>query len=328
MPIKCERWFVMTGKRWIPSWHGGFVLLSFAALAFSLPSCTHYPPTTETVDPLQLRNHVETLAVQYAPRNFTEQQNLNACADYIRRVSEQLFIPVPSGREYRNVIASYGPTNGARIVVGAHYDTSGLTPGADDNASGVAGLIELARLLGRTELNQRVDLVAYSLEEPPFFATEDMGSAHHARALRAAGVDVEAMICMEMIGFFSDEKNSQRFPSFLIRMFYPNRGNYIAVIGSWGDRQLIRKVKKSMRGATDLPVYSMSAPKSFPGLDLSDHRNYWEQHYNAVMITDTSFYRNNHYHRRSDTPDTLDYDRMANVVLGVYEAVRRMANED
>jgi len=330
-----ERWSGPAGKRLISALRVFVALFSLVGLLLTQPSCTHYPPSAATVDPIRLRNHVETLAVQYAPRNYTERQKLNACADYIHnhfqrtggRVSEQLF-SVEAGSEYRNVIVSYGPTNGARIVVGAHYDASGQTPGADDNASGVAGLIELAHLLGRTELNQRVDLVAYSLEEPPFFATDDMGSAHHARSMHDAGVDVDAMICLEMIGFFSDEKNSQRFPSFLIRMLYPNRGNYIAVIGSWGDRQLIRRVKKSMKGATDLPVYSMSAPKGFPGLDLSDHRNYWQHNYTAVMITDTAFYRNNHYHQRSDTPDTLDYDRMAQVVLGVYEAVVRMANED
>lgn len=318
--------------------YGGFasvivVVIAITAMLITQPSCTHYPPTTAVVALDRLHAHVDTLAVEHAPRNYMQQENLNACADYVRsqfqqtggRVSEQAFEVM--GSPYRNIICSFGPTNGARIVVGAHYDAKYGTPGADDNASGVAGLIELAYLLGRTQLQQRVDLVAFTLEEPPFFGSEDMGSAHHAATLRQDGVDAEAMICLEMIGFFSDEKSSQRFPSFLVKMLYPNRGNYIAVVGGISDRKLLRRIKASMRGATDLPVYSMCAPRNYGGLDFSDQRNYWSRGYKAVMITDTSFYRNNNYHQRTDTPDTLDYKRMSKVVLGVYEAVVRLTNE-
>ena len=297
------------------------------------PSCTHYPPTEKTVSTERLMTHVEKLSVDFAPRNYKRITNLDKCAVYISDHFEQAGGRVEAqtydikGKTYRNVIAHFGPETDSRIVVGAHYDSCQETPGADDNASGVAGLIELAYLLGKTELKQQVELVAYTLEEPPFFGGPDMGSARHAYSLKKAGVDVEAMICLEMIGYFSDEKGSQTFPSVFVKMLYPDTGNYITVIGSMGDRKLAKKMKTSMRSATDLPVYSMCAPEGFPGLDFSDHRNYWAFDYTAVMITDTAFMRNPHYHGDGDTMDKLDFDRMAKVVLGVYEGVVRLAND-
>ncbi len=320
------------------------ILVAAMVLLLTQPSFTHYPPTSKKVDPYRLRTHVETLAIDLAPRNYLEPPNLDTAAGYIAdhltkaggHVSEQRFkihgnaLSEERAKQitYRNIIASFGPESGERIVVGAHYDVCGETPGADDNASGVAGLIELAYLLGRSELQQRVDLVAYTLEEPPFFRTSDMGSARHASSLKQEGVAVEAMIGLEMIGCFKDEPGSQRFPTPLLKLLYPDRGNYIAVVGGFHDRRLIRQVKAVMRGATDLPAYALCAFRSFAGIDLSDHRNYWDNGYTAVMITDTSFYRNQNYHRITDTPDTLDYERMAKVVLGVYEVVGQLAKAD
>jgi Zn-dependent M28 family amino/carboxypeptidase len=310
------------------------LLLAVMAWCTVLPSCADYPPTEAELDPAALRAHVVKLAVDFAPRDYRRIWNLNKSADYISEqfsavgaiVSEQTF--EVKGQLYRNIIARFGPETDSRIVVGAHYDSHGDTPGADDNASGVAGLIELAGLLGQVPLSQRVDLAAFTLEEPPFFGSGNMGSARHAYRLRQDDIDVEAMLCLEMIGCFSDEENSQDFPSMFLRMLYPSRGNYISLIGSLGDQKLIRQVKDSMRCATALPVHSMTAPKGFPGLDFSDHRNFWNNGYTAIMITDTAFYRNHRYHGLSDTVDTLDYDRMAQVVLGIYEAVVRLANDE
>jgi Zn-dependent M28 family amino/carboxypeptidase len=299
------------------------------------PSFRQSPSTTRLLDPERLRTHVVMLSETFAPRNYQHRRNLEKTAGYISnhlaraggKMSEQIY--EVKGRAYRNVIATFGPESKSRIVVGAHYDTYGDTPGADDNASGIAGLIELAYLIGQTNLDQHVDLVAYTLEEPPFFRTTAMGSARHAHALRREGAEVEVMICLEMIGYFSDVADSQTYPSALLGMLYPDEGNFIAVIGSTADRKLVKQVKKSMGGATDLPVHAMCAPKGFPGLDFSDHLNYWANGFNAVMITDTAFMRNARYHRPSDTADTLDYDRMADVVLGLYEAVIYLAgNED
>lgn len=311
-----------------------FLFLIGSFVLTTQPSNTRYSPSEEQVSAKRLREHVEALSVQFAPRNYTRIGNLNQCADYISNhfkqagatVSEQTY--EVKGRIYRNIIARMGPETESRIVVGAHYDSCQDTPGADDNASGVAGLVELAYLLGRAKLNQQVELVAYTLEEPPFFRTGNMGSARHAYRLRTQGIEVEAMICLEMIGCFSDEEGSQQFPSTMLKLFYPDTGNFIAVVGSIGDRKLIRQVKNSMRSASELPVQAMCAPKGFPGLDFSDHLNYWNHGYTAVMVTDTAFMRNPHYHSSDDTVDRLDYDRMANVVVGVYEAIVWMANND
>lgn len=280
-----------------------------------------------TVDPQMLRKCVETICSDFTPRSYLDATNLNRCADWIEqsfreaggRTSNQVY--TAAGRKFRNVIARFGLEQGPLVVVGAHYDSFGRMPAADDNASGVAGLIELARLFSRNTPQIPVEVVAYSNEEPPFFASSDMGSAHHARGVKAAGVDVRAVIVLEMIGYFSDEPKSQSYPMALLRLFYPNKGNYIAVVGSFGQTRLVRRIKWAMRGATDLPVHSINAPAIVPGVDFSDHRSYWDVGFAAVMVTDTAFYRNRDYHTANDTPNRLDYNRMAKVVMGVYEAV-------
>jgi len=300
----------------------------------ALPSCVQLSPSGAHVDSERLRIHVETLSKKFIPRDYRNLRNLNLCADYIAgefrkagaEVSEQTY--EVKGKTYRNIIGEFGPASASRIVIGAHYDACGDTPGADDNASGTAGLIELAHLLGQETWGKRIELVAYTLEEPPFFRTGNMGSARHAQRHRGNGVEIDGMISLEMIGYFSDEKGSQKFPSLLLKMFYPDTGNFIAVIGSYGDRRLVKQLKDSMRGATDLPVHAMCAPKSFPGLDFSDHLNYWNNDYSAAMITDTAFMRNGRYHSAHDTSETLDYERMSKVVLGVYEAVRQMGTDN
>jgi len=282
-------------------------------------------------DPARLERHVRMLAEELVPRDFEQPQNLDRAAAYIARelggagarVSEQPFSA--GGRVYRNVLGSFGPETPERIVVGAHYDTDGPFPGADDNASGVAGLIELAALLGGVELPMRVELAAYSLEEMPFFGTGEMGSAVHARSLSRPGARVRAMICLEMIGYFSDESGSQTVPFRALRLFYPGTGSFIAVAGRLRDAGLVRRVKRSMRAASALPVYSINAPRSLPGIDLSDHASFWNAGHPAVMVTDTAFYRNERYHTALDTPGTLDYARMGDVVEGVFQAVRDLA---
>jgi Zn-dependent M28 family amino/carboxypeptidase len=284
-------------------------------------------PSTVTVDPARLEIHVRALSESFGPRNAAHPENLDRCAAYIRgefesahaRVSEQPF--TVNGRTYRNVIAHFGPETKEMIVVGAHYDTAGPLPGADDNASGVAGLLELARLLGDAQLPIRVELVAYTLEESPFFRSELMGSAVHSKALKREGAVVRVMFSLEMIGYFSDAPDSQRFPISALSFFYPTEGNFISVIGEMGAGTLVRKIKRAMAEATSLPVYSINAPRLIPGVDFSDHLSYWREGYPAVMITDTAFYRNANYHTIGDTAENLDYQRMGQVVEGVYAAV-------
>ena len=285
------------------------------------------PRQTIAVDAMRLQTHVRELAEQLGPRDQTHPQNLDRVAAYIHdrlaesggRVSEQPF--TISGNTYRNVICSLGPVSNERIVVGAHYDSYHEYPAADDNASGAAGLIELARLLSGANLRLQVDLVAYTLEEPPYFGTPHMGSVMHAQSLRKDGISVKAMLSLEMIGYFSDAPDSQNFPVSLLRAFYPSQGNFIAVIGSVSEGGMTRRVKRAMIESSSLPVYSINAPRFVPGVDFSDHLSYWKEGYEALMITDTAFYRNHNYHTANDTAEKLDYRRMAMVVAGVYGAV-------
>lgn len=289
-------------------------------------------PSPVSADPARLETHVRALSESFVPRNEAHPENLDRCAAYIRRefesaharVSEQPF--TVAGKTYRNVIARFGPDTKETVVVGAHYDTAGPLPGADDNASGVAGLLELARLLGNAQLPIRVELVAYTLEEPPFFRSEQMGSAVHAKVLKREGAVVRVMFSLEMIGYFSDAADSQQFPISALSLFYPTKGNFISVIGEMGAGTLVRKIKRSMAEATSLPVYSINAPRKIPGMDFSDHLSYWREGYPAVMITDTAFYRNANYHTIGDTPEKLDYRRMSQVVEGVYAAVINQAH--
>ncbi|MBI5695262.1 MAG: M28 family peptidase [Nitrospirae bacterium] len=293
--------------------------------------CGGNKPAPVTVDPARLEAHVRMLSEKLPPRDWSHPANLDKAAEYIHdelykaggAVSYQPY--KADGKDYRNVIASFGPDTKGRIVVGANYDAAEGTPGADDNASGVAGLIELAYILGKTPPHMRVDLVAYSLEEPPYFGTPDMGSAIHAQSLRKQEVPVRLMVSLEMLGYYSDEPGSQDYPALLLKMFYPSRGNFILVVGKFGQGEAIRDVKKAMQSASAVPVFSIRAPLVVPGIDFSDHRNYWEAGYDAVMVTDTSFYRNKQYHARKDTADALDYVRMAQVVQGVYAVIAETA---
>lgn len=183
----------------------------------------------------------------------------------------------------------------------------------------MAGLLELARLLGRSPPTRAVELVAYTLEEWPHFRTENMGSAWHARSMKAANRDVELMLSLEMIGYFSDEPGSQRFPFPVFGWLYPDQGNFIALVGKLEHFGLMRKAKAAMVGATTLPVRSINAPPTtLQGIDFSDHRNYWKESMPAIMVTDTAFLRNLNYHRQEDTAEKLDYARMAKVVQGIF----------
>jgi len=310
---------------------GSLVVLSgLAALLVTQPTFQEIPfRGRERAEAGRLRRHVEFLTIAAAPRSSHHPESLDRAATYIydefsrtrARVREQAF--TTEGHAWRNVIAAYGPDRGPLLVVGAHYDAFGgfgANPGADDNASGTAGLLELARLLQNLPLDQRVELVAFTNEEPPFFASPWMGSAVHARSLRST--EVEGMICLEMIGYFSER---QDWPHPFFRWLYPDRGDFIGVVGRWNDAALTRRVERAMRGGGRVPVLSFNGPRAL-AIDASDQRNYWDAGYPAVMITDTAFLRNPHYHSPGDTADTLDYERMAGVVDGVLNAVLHLAD--
>jgi Zn-dependent M28 family amino/carboxypeptidase len=289
------------------------------------------------VNPLEseLQKHVEFLTQIRPFRSVDHVDSLNVAADYISAELKKMgYEPEEQkyfhkNQEFKNIIVKIKSTNSTNanqiIVVGAHYDVCGEQSGADDNASGVSGLLELARMIKQNpqfESAYSIHLVFYTLEEPPTYDTEFMGSYIHAKSLAEKKFDVKLMLSLEMIGFFSDQENSQTFPISLLKLDYPTVGNFIALVSNLNNRDLVREVKSAMRAASDLPIFSINAPKSIPGIDFSDHRSYWNFGFsNAMMLTDTSFYRNPNYHLPTDTPATLDYKRMGGVVAGVYGVV-------
>lgn len=276
-----------------------------------------------------LHSHVEYLTEIRPFRHYRNLEALKLAADYIRNaLSGMGYVPqsqtwLADGNEYENVIASYLPEKQNRLIIGAHYDVCGNQPGADDNASAVAGLLETARLiaLNQPELDFGIDFVGYCLEEPPYFATEQMGSYVHAKSLKAANTAVVGMICYEMIGYFTDEPNSQSIPIPQLQGLYPTVGNFIIVVGLAEQAAFSNQIYASMKEAAKIGVEQLNFPFQSELSDLSDHRSYWEFSYNAVMINDTSFLRNPHYHEITDTIDTLDFEKMGEVVNGVYAAI-------
>lgn len=227
---------------------------------------------------------------------------------------------------YFNVIGRIGKKNAPKIIVGAHYDVCGDQPGADDNASGVAGLLELARLFSNVKSNYQLEFVAYSLEEPPFFKTEQMGSYIHARSLSESNDKVVGMVCLDMIGYFDSDLNSQNFPLKTLKLFYGTKGNFITVVQKFNNGKFGRQFNRQMKNAGFIPTKSFKAPKIVEGVDFSDHLNYWKFGYSAVMVTNTAFYRNHNYHEVTDTIDTLDIYRMCLVIDEVYLSILNIIN--
>lgn len=288
--------------------------------------------TTPLADPARLETHVRALTRLQPPRDYMNFESLSKAGAFIENEFRGLGLeprrqPVRSfGKEYFNVSVLLGPSEGDRLIIGAHYDVCGDQPGADDNASGVAGILELARLLGpeASKLKIPLELIAYTLEEPPHFGGSQMGSAVHARSLKESGQGVRLMMSIEMIGYYSDEPGSQKYPVPLMDLMYPDRGNFIGIIGRPQEWLLMRKLKRAFRAFGDIELATLNSPPIVPGVTLSDHRSFWEEGFHAVMVTDTAFMRNPHYHQKSDTPETLDYKRMAEVVNGLYGIAREM----
>lgn len=279
-----------------------------------------------------LRKHVVKLTSYTEARNIRHPESLLKAATYIReqfalytrRTAYQKF--EADNQIYQNVLASFGSDTGKRIIIGAHYDVCGDVPGADDNASGIAGLLEIARLLHllKTPLPFRIDLVAYALEEPPYFNTPHMGSFHHAKSLRDHQIPVLGMINLECIGFFTDRRHAQHYPFFLWRWMHGSRANFITTVQRWGHsawssrmRYVMKQYSPHLRVVNCKPLFG----KKYTA--LSDHKNYWEMDFPAMMITNTAFLRNPNYHKVTDQYETLDFFRMAQVVDMVFQSVIR-----
>ena len=280
---------------------------------------------------MALRADVNMLADEIGPRRAGYGGALNRAAEWIEgqfgaagwTVTRQR-CDVPAGACWNLVVERTGSTRPEEVViVGAHYDTVLNTPGADDNASGVAALLALVRRFGAVAPERTVRFVAFTNEEPPYFHTGQMGSLVHAWECQARGERVVAMLSLESLGFFADERKSQRYP-FPLSLFYPSRGNFVAVVGNRESRRLVAQVARRLRAAERIPVEAAALPGRWPGVGFSDHWSFWQAGYPAVMVTDTALFRNPHYHRPTDRPDTLDYERLAATVLGLHAVVAEL----
>lgn len=309
----------------------GVYIAFLSTIVFTMTGGTNHHQQPALSQPDILRRHVEFLTSTPSFRNHVNTGVLNIVAEYISDDFKKYCNGVKfqdfkvDGREYKNVICTFHGESDERIVIGAHYDVEGEQAGADDNASGVAGLLDLARIVHSSDRpSATIELVAYTLEEPPHFETKNMGSYVHAKSLKDSGAKVKLMLSLEMIGYFSDEADSQSYPLPGMELIYGNVGNFISVVANLSHWGLSGRIAELMRMDSPLPVHLIRAPAIIPGIDYSDHRNYWIFNYPAVMITDTSFYRNPNYHLPTDTADTLDFDRMAQVVNAVFNTVMEL----
>ncbi len=292
------------------------------------------PPLSslEKVTRVAAQAHVEKLAGEIGTRSVYRPAQLAAAADYIARCFQALGLQVEEqtyeveGVIVRNLEVTLPGTEVPQeiLVVGAHYDTYFGTPGADDNASGVAGLLELARLLRQVELKRTVRLVAFVNEEPPHFHNEDMGSLRYALRCKEKGEEIVGMLALEMLGYYVDEPGVQKYPPGLDRM-YPEAGNFIGFVGNLQSGGLVKRTIKAFRESTAFPSEGLVGPAFING--VSDNWSFWQAGYPALMVTDTAFFRNANYHQPTDTPATLDYARLARVVVGLARTIETLANE-
>ncbi len=284
----------------------------------------------------RLRKHVDVLAELIGERHLGRPQELAAAAAYIEReflaldeTVERQTYDVHDTDATNLVIERRGQRQPTAIVVlGAHYDSIPGTPGADDNASAVAVLIEVARLLRGLPSQRTVRFVAFTCEEPPHFYTETMGSQVYAQRCRDRSENIVGMLCLEMMGYYSDEPSSQSCPSAvprLIRWYFPKRGNFLAAVGNLRSIALSWRFQRGFKRRSRLPLFSICLPEKINEIRLSDNSSFWDRGYPALMLTDTAFLRNPHYHESSDRADTLDYERMAMATLGVAGGLARVA---
>jgi len=293
------------------------------------------PPRSngETADlAARLQAHVRVLAHDVGERHYWKPANMRAAADFIEQTLRKSgYNPVrhtvvTGDQAFPNIEVQIPGFSRAHevMVVGAHYDTVRGSPGADDNASGVAVLLELARLLRGADLDRTIHLVAFANEEEPFHGTEAMGSLQFARRARAANQNIVGMISLEMLGYYTTGPDTQRYPAFLGHL-YPHQGDFLAFVGNFASRQLVYDVIRGFRQYATVPSEGLAAPEMLEDILRSDHAAFWQMGYSAMMLTDTANFRNPHYHGPNDTYDTLDYATMARVTVALARLLRAPA---
>ncbi len=295
-----------------------------------------FQPLSE--DEVFMRNHLEEhvvmLSGEIGERNIWHPEGLHASVDYIGKTLTGLGYDVDRldfGVQGTTVANLEAELTGASlpqeiVIVGAHYDSVIGSPGANDNASGVAAVLEIARVLATAELPRTIRFVAFVNEEPPFFMTGDMGSRVYAARSRQREEHVVAMLSLETIGYYSENPWSQRYP-FPFSLFYPTTANFIGFVGNFSSRDLVRRAIGTFREQTLFPSEGLAAPEWVTGVGWSDHWSFWKEGYPAIMVTDTALFRYDYYHTRQDTPDKLDYPRMARVVTGLTRVIADLASK-
>ncbi|HEU4338979.1 MAG TPA: M28 family peptidase [Planctomycetota bacterium] len=295
------------------------------------------PPmdSQQTSTSAQLRRDVEHLAGTIGERNLFTMSNLKNAAAYLESrfkeiglASVRQAVPAKVGTGHNLEVEIRGATRPEEIVVvGAHYDSVFGCPGANDNATGTAALLALAASFAGHPQDRTLRFVAFVNEETPFFMSGEMGSRVYAKRCREKGDNIVAMLSLETLGCYSDRDGSQRYP-FPVGLFYPSQGNFVGIVGNLGSRSLVRRVVSSFRTHAQFPSQGAALPSWLPGVGWSDHESFWNEGYSAVMLTDTAPFRYRHYHLESDTPDKIDYDRCARVVVGVREVIADLSSPD
>jgi Zn-dependent M28 family amino/carboxypeptidase len=276
-----------------------------------------------------LRGHVTHLAHHIGERHLWRGDSLTRAADYIEsRLARFGYAPVRQnytayGRSVSNIIVEKRGPRPETVVIGAHYDTVPGSPGADDNASAVAGLLELARLMVKNVCRLSLIFAAFVNEESPAFGSDYMGSMQYAKRLKKEQRDIRFMISLEMIGYFRKDRR-QRYPVGLMRSFYPKTADFIAVVGDFKSGRHVHWLARCIQRFGGIKTVALAAPRHFGGIDRSDQLAFWHHGFKAVMVTDTANFRNPNYHRETDTMDTLDFDMSARVVAGLYGALRHL----
>ena len=290
-------------------------------------------------DEISLRNrleqHVSVLAGAIGERNVWHHDALEKAAGYIEETLQDMGYPVVAqaytagGKIVRNLEVEITGTlwPDEVVLIGAHYDTVQGSPGANDNASGVAALLEIARRLAGKRPARTLRFVAFVNEEPPLFYSQEMGSRVYARRARERGDNIVAMLALETIGYYDNAEGSQHYPLPLYSLFYPNTGDYIAFIGNLSSRVLVQQSLDSFRRHTAFPSEGIAAPGWMGGIHWSDHWSFWQEGYPALMVTDTALFRYPHYHAGSDTPDKIDYPRLTRIVAGLARVTADLANK-
>ncbi|MEL7035986.1 MAG: M28 family peptidase [Cyanobacteria bacterium J06592_8] len=291
------------------------------------------PPLTSQEIQLQmaLEQDIKILAQEIGERNYLNPKNLRASADFLEKkflscgyqVQRQAY--EVNSQTFENLVVEIrGSTHPDEIIViGGHYDSVVGCPGANDNGSGAAAVLELARIFARKKPKRTLRFVEFVNEEPPFAMTEGMGSLVYARYCQQCRDNIVGMLSLETIGYYSDELGSQRFP-FPLGNFYPSTGNYVAFVTHLKSTSLVRQVIGSFRRHTKFPSEGAAVPEQIPGISYSDHWSFWQAGYPAIMVTDTAMFRYPYYHAWNDTPEQINYDRLARVVAGLARVIAEL----